>query len=153
MAKKPVDPPERPVGQPLAKIDKSVVLNLARIGCTYDEIARVTGVNKSTIYRRFKSTITEGHAEMNMSIRRKQLEVAVIDGSVQMLIWLGKQNLGQRDNKEIAVTGKDGAAIQVEVSHVQDKIMGILFTDDDDEIIDGEIIDDEIINDTGTEES
>ena len=43
-------------------------------------------------------------------MRRKQFEVAN-NGSVPMLIWLGKQYLDQKDKQE--VTGADGGAIVV----------------------------------------
>ena len=41
-----------------------------------------------------------------MSLRRKQKEVAM-NGSVPMLIWLGKQHLGQRDNPEDSLDQED----------------------------------------------
>tara|TARA_Y100001963_G_C6497774_1_gene316461 strand:- start:167 stop:364 length:198 start_codon:yes stop_codon:yes gene_type:complete len=37
--------------------------------------------------------------QQKIELRKKQWEVAM-DGNVQMLIWLGKQYLGQRDTPE-----------------------------------------------------
>ena len=37
--------------------------------------------------------------QQKIDLRKKQWEVAM-DGNVQMLIWLGKQYLGQRDTPE-----------------------------------------------------
>jgi hypothetical protein len=39
--------------------------------------------------------IAKGKAEGNISLRRKQWQMAVEKGNVVMLIWLGKQMLGQ----------------------------------------------------------
>jgi hypothetical protein len=48
------------------------------------------------------------------SLRRKQLQVAM-SGSVPMLIWLGKQLLGQTDRQETRIT-----LTPAEVSHLSD---------------------------------
>lgn len=42
-----------------------------------------------------------GRGKGNVSLRRKQYEVANIQGNVSMLIWLGKQRLEQRDAVEL----------------------------------------------------
>ena len=81
-----------------ATVDEDLVLSLAQMGCTYEDIARICKVDKATLVRRYKDMITEGHANMKRSLRRKQLEVALTGkGHAGMLIWLGKQNLGQRE--------------------------------------------------------
>ena len=36
--------------------------------------------------------------EEKVAIKEKQFQVAMDDGNVQMLIWLGKQYLGQSEN-------------------------------------------------------
>ena len=38
--------------------------------------------------------------EEKIALRKKQIEMAM-DGNVQMLIWLGKQYLGQQDKQEV----------------------------------------------------
>jgi hypothetical protein len=50
---------------------------------------------------------TEGRARLCQSLKRKQVELADA-GNVTMLIWPGKQYLGQRDCWLHEVTGKDG---------------------------------------------
>jgi predicted transcriptional regulator len=87
------------VGRPKGStkpFDLQLVKSLARIGCTADEIATIVGVSRATLFRRAKSEIHQGNDEMRMSLRRWQYEKAK-EGSVPMLIWLGKQYLGQRD--------------------------------------------------------
>ena len=64
------------------------------------EIAAVCGVSVDTLERRFADTIKKGRETGNMSLRRKQVEVAM-QGSVAMLIWLGKQRLEQKDQVDI----------------------------------------------------
>jgi len=49
---------------------------------------------------------------LQMSLRRKQIEVA-LKGNVSMLIWLGKQMLGQMDKQELIADDK-GFKIVVE---------------------------------------
>ena len=125
----------------LATLDEDLILDLASIGCTYNEIAEICKVNVSTLERRVRDIITEGHATMKKSVRRKQLEVAIKDGNPTMLIWLGKQCLNQRDFKGIEVTGADGGPIDHTVkiefisnaSQVIDGIATEIDEDDNDE--------------------
>jgi len=84
------------MGRSKVPIDERLVQALARIGCTYDEIATVTGISNATLRRRCKDIVARGHDEMKTSLRRWQYEKAK-EGSVPMLIWLGKQFLGQKD--------------------------------------------------------
>jgi len=53
----------------------------------------------------------------DLSIRRKQAELAM-DGNVTMLIWLGKQRLGQRDRFDTEHSTPDGGGITVVVRSV-----------------------------------
>lgn len=88
------------MGRPTKEIDAEQVYKLAAIGCSYEEIANVFNVNRSTIIARFQDEVKAGHSDMKESIRRAQLKVALDHshkGQVTMLIWLGKQLLGQRD--------------------------------------------------------
>jgi hypothetical protein len=75
----------------------------------------VLGVSKRT-WIRFKQEFPEvdlalrqGQALFCVALRRRQFKAAD-DGNPTMLIWLGKQYLGQADKPE--VTGKDGGPIQ-----------------------------------------
>lgn len=88
------------MGRPKKVIDTDALKKLAAIGCTYEEMADVMGCDKSTLTRRFAHIIKEGYSEGNKSLRRKQFEIA-IGGNVGMLIWLGKQRLGQVERTEL----------------------------------------------------
>lgn len=87
----------RPKGSVKA-IDIDQVENLASIGCTQEEIAVVLKVSSRTLQRRKDAheAIERGMHRLRTSLRRWQYEKAK-DGNVAMLIWLGKQLLGQRD--------------------------------------------------------
>lgn len=87
------------MGRPKADIKPEQVAALARIGCTQEEIAAVLKCTPRTLRNRFKEEIRSGMDEMRASIRRWQYMKAK-DGNVAMLIWLGKQYLGQKDRME-----------------------------------------------------
>jgi hypothetical protein len=79
------------------KIDHDLIFKLASIHCTYEEIANVIGTSVPTLEKRFKNIIEKGRAEGKKSLRRAQFEAAIDKKDVRMLIWLGKQLLGQED--------------------------------------------------------
>lgn len=81
-------------------IDFEQVRKLAAIGCTDVEIGDIVGCSHDTLTRRFKEDLVLGRANGKMSLRRKQWETA-LSGNVTMLIWLGKQILGQADKQVI----------------------------------------------------
>jgi len=53
------------------------------------------GCHRDTLHNNFSAEIAKGRSEGNISLRRKQWQVAVEQGNPVMLIWLGKQMLGQ----------------------------------------------------------
>lgn len=55
----------------------------------------------------FREIFERGQANGRIRLRRKQMQLAEA-GNVTMLIWLGKQILGQRDQWAGELTGKDG---------------------------------------------
>lgn len=83
-------------------LDCGQIESLASIGCTQMEIAMVLGFNV-TLFGRGRPDVRTaydlGAAKMRMSLRRLQWEKAK-DGNVTMMIWLGKQILGQKDRTE-----------------------------------------------------
>ena len=79
------------------KVDAEFVLRLAAIGCTTAEIACHVGCSERTLYRRFDRVIRAGKLWRHASLRRRQTEVAIA-GNAQMLIHLGKCELGQGDH-------------------------------------------------------
>ena len=85
------------VGRPKIDIDPEQVTRLARLHCTMNEMASFFGCHIDTLRDNFSNEIDKGRSEGNISLRRKQWQMAVEKGNVVMLIWLGKQMLGQRN--------------------------------------------------------
>lgn len=81
------------------KIDPKLVHDLAAIGCKTTEISTIVGCSHDTLQRRFASEMEKGRSNLRASLRRWQIEAAK-KGNVAMLIWLGKQLLGQTEKVE-----------------------------------------------------
>ncbi len=85
------------VGRDKKVIPPEEVFKLAGIGCKDIEIADWFGIDNNTLRYNFSAELTKGREYLKQSLRRAQLEVA-LKGNAVMLIWLGKQYLGQSDN-------------------------------------------------------
>ena len=91
-------------GRPRKEIDQSFFEGLCEIQATLEEIAHVLRVSEDTIERWCKRTYELGFADAykkfsatgKISLRRSQFNVA-LQGNPTLLIWLGKQYLGQRE--------------------------------------------------------
>jgi len=72
--------------------------------CTHEEIASFLNCSHDILARdeRFIVVYKSGMDKGRMSLRRKQWK-ALDAGNTTMLIWLGKQYLGQRDKHENTV--------------------------------------------------
>ena len=88
------------MARPTIEIDQALVEKLASIHCTMEEIASVVGCSVDTLERRFAEPIKKAKDKGKSSLRRHQWEAAQ-KGNITMLIWLGKQLLGQRDQAVI----------------------------------------------------
>jgi len=88
-------------GRPKIEIDLDQVEKLAGLFCTYEEIAAFLGVAINTMKSRkdFLTVYKRGYENGKCSLRRLQAKKAM-EGNTTMLIWLGKQYLGQRDRLE-----------------------------------------------------
>lgn len=86
------------MGRKKKVIDLEAVQELASEGNTQEEIAKALDFSRSTFSNR--KDVTEayykGVAEMKLSLRHWQFNAAR-GGNIQMLIWMGKQYLGQSD--------------------------------------------------------
>jgi hypothetical protein len=87
-------------GRPKLDIPELKVEQLASFGCTNTEIAQFFGVDESTIRKGFPENLTKGRASGKIKLRQLQMRAAE-GGNVSMLIWLGKQVLGQQERSEI----------------------------------------------------
>jgi hypothetical protein len=102
-------PPKGEGGAPRKEIKLDVARRAASIGCTAEEIAALLGVARATFYLNlerdpeFQRIIDEARASGRATLRRLQWQRAN-GGSDTMLIWLGKQMLGQKDKVETEAT-------------------------------------------------
>lgn len=86
-------------------IDLDVVKSLAQIGATLDEISIIIGCSIDWLIKEkndnpaMANAIESGQGELKTSLRRTQVQMA-LSGNVPLLIWLGKQCLGQSDKHE-----------------------------------------------------
>lgn len=72
------------------------VYKLASLHCNYQEIADWFEIPRETLKYNFRDIIQKAYSETNQRLRRAQIDVA-LKGNAVMLIWLGKQMLGQSD--------------------------------------------------------
>lgn len=96
-------------GRPKAAIDLAEVEKLGALHATDQEIADWFEVARSTITRRksgkkFREAIERGRSRGRVSLRRLQFEAAQ-DHNPAMLIWLGKQWLGQQQTLAVQQDG------------------------------------------------
>lgn len=76
------------------------IKTLARCHCPDSEIAAFMEIGETTIKRHFGPLIKDAREAGKANIRAMQYRMAM-NGDKTMLIWLGKQLLGQRDKQEI----------------------------------------------------
>jgi hypothetical protein len=97
------------------------IAQLAAFGCTDEEIAVLAGLSETEIKRSFGPLLKRGRADLRKNLRSAQVKKALgvfveqenKDGTTEvyltppdntMLIWLGKQYLGQSDKTETKAT-------------------------------------------------
>jgi hypothetical protein len=81
------------MARPHLKLDEKLIEELAGVGCTVPDIARICDCSNDTIERNYGEALERGRANTRASIRRKQFEIAMNDehkGQATMLVWLGK---------------------------------------------------------------
>ena len=81
-------------------LDTEKVEQLAGFGCTNTEIASFFGCDESLIRKSYSEFLTKGRDKGKIRLRQLQWRAAE-RGNVSMMIWLGKQVLGQTDRQEI----------------------------------------------------
>jgi hypothetical protein len=115
-------------GRPKVEIDWDKVGKMLEAGCFATGIAATLGIDESTLYRRcpednkvdFSTYSQQKKAKGDELLRQVQYQTAVgyrdpktqkkYEPDKTMLIWLGKQRLGQSDKQEIG--NKDGEAFK-----------------------------------------
>ena len=107
-------------GRPTARIDYETLAKLCQIHCTGEECASILEMDYDTLNNNLER---DGHigftdyfkrksASGKASLRRKQIAVA-LDGNPTMLIWMGKQQLDQRDNRDQVIDHKGTIPVHI----------------------------------------
>lgn len=110
-------------GRPRKPIDWEIVKGMLFVLATQQEIASYIGVAIDTLHTRCKKELGISFTELSeqkrqetkIQLRKAQLAVALDPkhrSHGTMLIWLGKQYLGQREKQQL--TGKNNGPIQVD---------------------------------------
>ena len=106
MTKKTV---KKKCGRKRVVIDYPKLDKLCAIQCTGEECAELLAMDYDSLNNTLKRDGNRGFSDYfkkksatgKVSLRRAQFLKATEDGSIPMLIWLGKQYLGQTDTQEI----------------------------------------------------
>lgn len=114
--------------------------SLCKIQCTKSEICNILDIDDETLDVKLMEHYGEGYSTLykkfsdggKMSLRRAQFKNA-LDGSNSMLIWLGKQYLGQSEKIINVDIDKQEAEAQALLSNIQDMAKGVLPRDNKDE--------------------
>lgn len=101
------------MARPKADIDWKRVDELLEADCEGTEIAAYLGLNPLTLYKRceqdnkisFSKYLQEKKASGNSILKETQFKIAK-KGDRVMLIWLGKQRLGQSDKTDHTTKGE-----------------------------------------------
>lgn len=102
------------MSRPEKPIDWKLVDRLLIAGCMGTEIAAHFDMHPNTFYDRVQAEYGIGFTEYSSQkkqkgeslLRSKQFDTAM-SGDKTMLIWLGKQRLGQKEHHEIATPPND----------------------------------------------
>jgi len=98
-------------GRPRKEINWDQFEKLCHLHCTLEEICGILDISSDTLERgckkkyktNFAVVFRQKAAAGKMSLRRRQYQAAMSpNASPAMLIWLGKQWLGQKDKHEIS---------------------------------------------------
>jgi len=95
MTKQPI---KKKTGRPKIIIDYNLVYRLAKRFETQEGIAEIIGCSASTLQhnKEFLQAFNKGKSQVYKNLRVAQYKYAM-NGNPQLLIWLGKNYLGQKD--------------------------------------------------------
>src|SRR3990167_11078206 len=85
--------------------NKKLVLELSMLGCTGKEISGILEINPSMLEVDYIEELREGRNNLRANLRKAQIQLAIEDRNPTMLIWLGKNYLGQREPKQTVEHG------------------------------------------------
>lgn len=103
-AAKAQDKPKKPVGRPRIELDPKQAKIFGYFRATYDTMAEQIGCHVDTIRHamqdedsEFSKAYKNGFSSMKMKLSEAQVKTAIDEHNPTLLVWLGKQYLGQKD--------------------------------------------------------
>ena len=114
----------RVVGRNKMVIPEEQVAQLAQYHCTNKEMADFFELPLQTFVDNFRDIITKNREITKQRLRKAQLDLALNKHDRVMLIWLGKQMLGQSDtpiSEESNQVLPRNASVEEETQHEQDQ--------------------------------
>ena len=110
------------------ELGKEIITNFAAKMCTEEEIAGVLGVSVETLKTEenketFSECLKKGHEQGKASLRAAQFDCAR-RGNAIMLIFLGKNYLGQRDTLDVAADSEQLEKLDSILSNMTRKAFG-----------------------------
>ena len=110
-------------GRPTKTVDYQQLQKLCAIQCTGEECAALLDIDYDTLNRHLKNDGYGGFTDYfkkysangKASLRRRQYKAAVEDGNVPMMIWLGKQYLGQKEPERAEQAEQGPPQIKIDI--------------------------------------
>ncbi len=109
---------KRKVGRPPIELDPEKGQIFGYFRATYQTMAEQIDCSTDTIQRamsdpdsKFAAAYKKGFSTMKMKLSEAQVKAAVEEHNATLLVWLGKQYLGQRDVPDI-----DGEKLNIEIT-------------------------------------
>jgi hypothetical protein len=114
-------PPRQGEGRPRKEIDFEELKKLCHIQATQEEICAWFDIDEETLSTRIFENCGKSFSEYfkqnkgfgKVSLRRKQYQEA-LKGNTALLIWLGKNWLGQADKQEVSTDNDKVIKVSVE---------------------------------------
>jgi hypothetical protein len=91
-------------GENKTVVDPEDIEKLAKLWCSWEEMSDFFGVPANTLKYNFSEIVAKGRSETKQGLRRAQLKLA-LGGNATMLIWLGKNILGQQESPQGSTKG------------------------------------------------
>jgi hypothetical protein len=113
-------------GRPIKEVNWTALDAALQYGGTLIDCAEILGMSEDSIQNKIKAehncTFSEYRhkkmGRMRMKLLQKQYEVAM-KGNVALLIWLGKQHLGQTENAE---SKSNSGQIHITLSNAESRL-------------------------------
>jgi len=99
-----------------AALDKGNVEKYAGMGASDGDIADILGISEEKLVRRYRKVLRHVRALRRIHLHQAQFTTAM-KGNATLLTFLGKQELGQNDNRENMVEPVKGY-VGIEVGEV-----------------------------------